>query len=395
MRDSLKSSGRRPRTAWYWPLVLLALPHCTFDFDSAGPFPSFDPGPEPAASAIMCDIPVVPGEGDDPCASMDEAASGIPLTAAATALATGVSHNIGLDFRPDVVAQCGGPGKTRFQGPFPDGFAVCLNCGAQIPAVYADPTEVCVAQCKDLINFGSGPIPDEGADAFCTANARVSTNFDKDTCFDNACTRGGTPSPDFVDPRRTPENVAWIDLFGTDDFGNTLTRIAETTGPDDDDFNAGAASAQLITSGDAWVEFEATQTNLSHVLGVRASCDDPAACPDKDHSLDDIGFSISLNSNGMVYVIESATPLTVLGPFDPPYSIGERFRVKIKDNHNGTATISYARLIGPCTIGTVCTEDEFATMAGPAPQYPLRVNVSFREQSATIANVTIVRIIEQ
>ena len=402
MRHFLKSSGRRLGAGWFWALVMLALPQCSLDSEGSDPLPSFFPGSN-ATSAIMCDIKVVPGEGADPCASPQNVADGISLTDAATALAEGRKSTLGiaLDFRQSVVEGCGGfPGKTLFYGEFPDGLAVCLNCASQMPVPYADPTEVCVAKCKDLINFGGGPFPDEGVPAFCAANARVSTNFDKTQCFPNACSPGGTPLPNFADPRRTQEDVTWIEEIGTGDFGGStsLTRTAATTGPDTIDFNAGAASAQLITTGDAWVEFGippgATETTLSHVLGVRESCIDFAACPDNP-SLDDIGFAISLNSDGQVYVIESGTPLAVFGPFGDPYTAAERFRVKIKDNHDNTATISYVRLTGPCTPGTACVEDEFHTSNGPAPQYPLRINASFREVDATIANVTMVRIIEQ
>ena len=397
MRGSLKSSGRRSSIGWYWPLVLLALPNCFQDFEALKPQPSFFPGLN-ATSAIMCDIPEVPAEGFNPCASQQEVDDGISLAEAAIALAEGRQSalGIGLDFTPSVVAGCGGPGKKPFQAPFPDGFAVCLNCGSQIPALYADPTEVCVAKCKDLVTFGGGPIPDEGVDAFC-ANARVSTNFDKTQCVLNACSPGGTLLPNFADPRRDQEHVVWTDLIHTDDFGgsNSLTQHEPATGSDPDGFNAGGASVQLITTGDAWVEFEAVETNRSHVLGVRASCDDPAACPDEDPGLGDIGFAISLAVTGEVIVIESGTPMEVLGPFDPPYTAGERFRVKIKDNLDGTATISYSRLLGACTPGTVCAEQVFHTSDGPAPQYPLRVSASFREENATIANVTLVRIIEQ
>ena len=397
MRGSLKSSGRRPSTGWYWPLVLLALPNCFLDSFGEGPGTEFFPGAG-ATSAIMCDIPKVPGEGDSLCANEDQAASGISLTEAAIALAEGRKSDIGLDFSPDKLAECeGNPAKTVFYGDFPDGLAVCLNCGSQIPALYADATEVCVAKCKDLINFGGGLSPADGVDAFCTAHARPSTNFNKDLCFDHACSGGGTLLPEFVDPRRAQELVVWIDQFGTDNSqgSNYLTRTALTSGPNDVDFNAGGASAQLITAGDAWVEFGVppgpTETTLSHVLGVRASCDDVAACPDNDPGLGDIGFAISLNSDGSVYVLESGTALQVFGPFGAPYTADERFRVKIKDNHDGTATITYSRLSGSCTPGTGC-EFVFHESDGPAPQYPLRVNATLREQGATIANVTMVRI---
>ena len=402
MSDFLKSSGRRLRAGWFLPLALLTFPMCLdFDqFDVGDPPPAFDPGNPPVTSAVMCDIPKpVIEEGSDCVVDDAEEAMGMPLTYAAIALNQGETNTLVLDYSG--TAQCSGqPKKIEFFGTFPDGLTVCLNCGTQIPAVYPGPTAVCIAKCKDLLNAGDALTPDEGVDAFCEANARPSTNFDKDACYEGFCTNGGTPDPSAVDPRRAQEPVAWIDQFGTDNsFGsNFLTDNSPTTGPNTEDFNAGAASAQLITAGDAWVEFgvppEPGETTLSHVLGVRASCDDPAACPDTDHSLDDIGFSISLNSDGQVYVIESGPPLEVFGPFGAPYTGFDRFRVKIKDNHDGTATISYSRLVGPCAVGTACAEDEFHTSDGPAPQYPLRINASFREEGATIANVTVMRIIQ-
>jgi len=60
------------------------------------------------------------------------------------------------------------------------------------------------------------------------------------------------------------------------------------------------------------------------------------------------------------------------------------------DNHDGTATISYSRFHA-CTPGPLCTEDVFYTSL-QTPNYPLRVDASFREQNATLTNVTLVRI---
>ena len=406
MRDSLKSAVRWLSTSWFWPLVLLVLPNCGLSSDGLPLTEQLNPGPEPRTTAVMCDIPRVHGEGTGPCATQGDVDSGngISLTEAATALATGRKSSVGmgLDYSPTMLNACLDlPGKTVFYGPYPDGLTVCLNCETQIPVFHADPTAVCIAKCKDLLNFGGGPAPDEGVTSYCEANARVSTNFKKDECYADFCSAAGTPISNPVDPRRTPENMSWADQIGTDNqFGsNFLTRIAATTGPDTIDFNAGAASGELITTGDAWVEFGAppgaTETTLSHVLGVRESCPKISDCPDTDPSLGDIGFAISLNSDGQVYVIESGPALAVFGPFGAPYTGVDRFRVKITDRHDGTATISYVRLVGPCTPGTECAEDEFYTHVGAGPQYPLRVNASFREHGATIANVTIVRIIEQ
>src|SRR5262249_16280762 len=216
--------------------------------------------------------------------------------------------NVGLDDSPFALNQCSNlPQKTEFQGPFPAGFQVCLNANTQIPAVYADGNAVCVAQCLDLINAGDVE-PPGGADAFCQANAHVSTNFDKFSPFPNACSSAGTPIA-FIDPRGIPEDVKWTatDLIGTcvADAGSTtsgsggnLTRSAGTKNPPD--FNGGGASDQIITHGDGWVEFEARETTpFSHVLGLRhTECN---SCTDGDPSLDDpdpgltdISFGISL-----------------------------------------------------------------------------------------------------
>lgn len=390
MRDFLESCGRRFSAGWFWPLVLLALPNC--GLNSAGLQSSypFNPGSGPLTGAVMCDIPKVTGEGGD-CADASEAGSGMSRARAAVALASGEQNTLALDFSEGATTACGGfPRKTEFFGTFPDGYAVCLNCPQMIPAAYADSNAVCVAKCKELIDL-DGPDPAEGVVAYCQANAHVSTNFNKNICFDNACTDGGTSLPGFFDPRRNAEPVSWTDTIGTSPTGNSLKRTAPTTGAGTIDFNAGAASKQVITTGDAWVEFEASGTNLSHVLGVRQGCTDPTACPDGDPSLDDIGFAISLNNDGQVYVIESAGGLNVQGPFGT-YAAGERFRIHIVDNNDKTATVSYWRVTGPCSAGTICTETQFASQIAPSPQYPLQIDASFREENAIVANVTVMRI---
>jgi hypothetical protein len=49
---------------------------------------------------------------------------------AAVALAEGVSSSILLDFSNSATMACGGAPKAKqMQGPFPDGVALCLNCG--------------------------------------------------------------------------------------------------------------------------------------------------------------------------------------------------------------------------------------------------------------------------
>ena len=396
MRDFLKAGVRRLASAWFWALVLLALPNCSFQPGGLGPLPHLTRGELPHSSAIMCDIEKYQGPTRR-CATSQDLMMGIPLTEAAEALATGRSSNIGLDYSAAAQLACGDgvPQAIDFQGSFPDGFAVCLNCGV-IPTIHADATAVCVAQCQDLVEAGAAPFPPDTL-AFCTDNAHPATNFPESGCFDNACSTGGTLRPDFADPRRVPEPVVWTDLIGTMAVGNTLTRTAPTTGTGYADLNAGAVSTQWITHGDAYVEWEAGQAGVSRVAGfseVPGGC--PFPCHDSDPTAVDMGFSMSLNSLGQIIVIEHG-----LVPTDPPqpdgswgtYVVGERFRVNLKDNHDGTAAVTYTRVVGTCVPGNPCMEAPIYTHhLGPPAAYPLRVDTTFREQNGSLVNVNIVRI---
>ena len=141
---------------------------------------------------------------------------------------------------------------------------------------------MCVAKCKDLLYYGPPPYPEGGISGFRQANARASTNFAEHVCFalTPAAARGGLPDTNFFDPRRRPEPVKWHDasLIDTEPIENSLRRIAG----DGVAFNAGAASEPLITHGDGWVESEANETNMSHALGLSASCANASVCPDQD-----------------------------------------------------------------------------------------------------------------
>ena len=406
MRDHKQSSGGLMILGWLLPLVLLVLPNCTLsvtglpgggdpppdcqpgdpECDPPDPVEEFKPGTDPS-DAILCDIPKALEE----CATQAEAddPDNISLAEAATALVNGDFKSFALDFS-DPIACAGLPKKITFFGEFPDGVRVCINCGTQIPTEYATPTQACIAKCTDLVNI-QGPVPPEGAAAFCEANARLATNH-QETCYQGACTIGGSPNLSWVDPRKSPEPVQWIDHIGTTDDGgtNNLERAAITSGATTADFDAGAASAQTFAkNGDGWVEFAAADgVDKVHVLGLRTSCADPSNCADTDPHIETVGFAIDLNSDGMVYVLEpGATPGTfdVFGPFGS-YAIGERYRIRVTDHLDGAAAISYHRVVGGVE------QPSFATNTNANPSYPLRVDTTFREQFARISDVTIVRI---
>jgi len=379
MRSFVKSIGPRMRAGWFLPLLLLALPNCALQVGGLTNPDAFDGGPQPESSAIMCDIPKAPDPGSSGCANSTETGLGLSLAHAAVALVQGEQTSIGLDLSAAAEASCGGlPKKTEFQGPWPDGYAVCLNCAKQIPGKYADANAACVAMCVSLVSSG-GAEPAGGAQAFCTSNAHVATNFDPNDCYDDACSDGGTLRPDFVDPRRAQEPVEWTDLIGTSAAGNDLSRILATDG----NFDAGAASKQTITRGDAWVEFEATENNMGHVIGLS-----PDVGTDSDPSPADIAFGIRLGVNGKILVFEGGAQVgTSLGLYDA----GDRFRVQLTDNLDGTATVTYVELNGPCKAGTICSSSVLATSAKSA-SYPVRISASLGNAAATLKNVTLVRI---
>ena len=393
MRAFLKSSRRWLTIGWFWPLVLLALPNCAsligvedWNGGPTTPSTSFDPGPGPRTSLIMCDIPL---PDQDPCLLPTE--TGVALENAAVALIDNESSANGLDLSPDVVNnQCNlFPGKTVFYGgKFPDGYPVCLNSIAQIPVHYADPNEVCVAQCKDLIML------DGGSGAFCQMNAHVSTNFDPANVYLGACNDSGTPllPPDFVDPRRAPVDVAWTDFIKTTPEGTSSLKRPATSEPPTGEFDAGAVSKQLIFHGNGWVEFAANETGVSHVLGLsHVPCDPdvPDGCNpppiDSDASLL-IDFTINLNADGRYYLLEGGNLVT--GPdineSYGTYDAHDRFRIQFNDNLDGTAAISYWWIdcsTGPCIPQKIDHD-------GAGAKYPLRVDSSFREPNATLENVT-------
>jgi hypothetical protein len=392
MRHFPGAGVRRFASAWwFWAVVLIALPNCAFDSSGTGGPLTLAPSDLPHTSAVMCDIrkyqPIVR------CATPQDLEIGIPFAEAAEALVDGRTSNVGLDYSPEAQEDCGDgtPKAIDFFGAFPEGTVVCLNCEA-IGTEYANATEVCIAQCQDLVERGDGPFPPDIL-SFCTATARPSTHFPAAGCFENACTEGGTLRTNFDDPRRIPDPVVWRDRIGTAAFGSDLTQTSPSTMGNV--FGAGAVSEQWIDHGDGYVEFHASETNLSHVIGfaeVPAACAFP--CEDSDPGFEDIAFALSLNLDGRVYLLERG--LLVMGPdlngSFGTYFAGERFRVRVKDNFDGTATVRYTRIIGACAPGTTCNESPIFEQVADSAAYPLRAAAAFREQNATLAAVDIVRL---
>jgi hypothetical protein len=412
MCSFLKSCGRRLSGGFFWIAVLLILPNCALPVSGLpgggggpepgpeNPGPNFNPGPVPRNSVIFCYIEKpVPRK----CMTPDDIENGIGirLKEAAIALNEGNTGNIGIDESSAARARCDGlgfgevPELVEFQGAFPEGFPVCVNCDGAIGGDITDVNVACQVRCLDFFTTATEgtEIPENPPDAdsvvFCT-HARAATNQPLDTCFPGLCTAAGTLLPDYLDPRRASEPVKWqaplvdVDVVGA--TGTDLTRI----GGVGDDFDAGAASEQHIKRGDAFVEFSALHNNQGHVIGF-AQIPDPCAapCPDPGPGLSDITFGLVLSAGGKVDVRDNG--VDVIGT-DPDgtfggYVAGERFRVRLRDNSDGTAVVSFTRLA--CT--PACTEDEIYSTVAQVP-YAFRVEASLRQVGATLTDVRVVRI---
>jgi hypothetical protein len=387
---------------------LLALPACNqiyglSETTLAPSPPELDPGGLPRTYAIFCEIE----RSAEPrrCATAEEVASGafIPQSRAAVALNTRETGNVSLDYSADATAACGGlPQVVTYEGSYPEGSPTCLKYIDVVGVKYSDPNEVCIALCNDLNRPKNGQVP-SSLQTFCIEHARASTNFpiaDSDVKifglggFLGACSPEGALRPDFdiddpqqpalIDPRRVSDPVKWdpaslVGVAVTGSAGNNLTRTLAGT------VNAGAAGTEIITRGDAYLEFAATETDKRRRIGLAfGTAPNPTPGPNQ------IEFGIELGSDGIARVVEGSNVRSTFGPYTP----GQVFRVRVTaDNGSGTATVSYSALMATCLPGTPCAENVFYTHTGGAPvSYPLHIDSSIPDEGGTLTNVRILRI---
>ena len=396
MRVSWKSIA-----GWLMPLCYLALPNCTFTPPGPAPEHNLQPGPNPRRTVVFCDVEKPLGRR---CAKQEDLDLGIPLAAAAVALRKGEKSTIGLDFSPEARSRCnGGPEAVRFECSFPNGCEIGMNC-SQIGEgkKYRNENAVCRDFCADLFGeqrangaFIPENPPDPQVIDYCRARARASTNFTapcSDFFYIGACNDEGALLPTFEDPRRHLEAVHWRHRVGVATSGassNTLTKTAPGTGT----FDAGAASEQTITRGDAFVEFTAVSVDTARALGFSVGVASPTA-PDTNPTLAGIGFGIRLSPAGDLFIHESSDQEIPGGNPNgsfATYASGDRIRIELVDNNTTipTATIRYLLVPGGCT-GPLCGGIVLRT-AGPAP-YPFRVDASLRTQGGSLDDVNMVRI---
>lgn len=390
----------RLKNGLFWLAVLLALPNCSIDRTGLLAPQNLDRGDRPWSDAVFCEIPT----SERRCASTltdAQRASAIRLSEAAIALVEGRSSTIGLDDSEEAMARCSGePEAVFFEGEFPKGLHVCLNCGVlETGGPYAhDANLVCRNRCYDfhgatLEESTSTPLipPSDAVRAFCDANARVATNMDPNRCFAGVCDDGMLRS-DFSDSRRFTEPVIWTNLIGTTAEGtafNTLTRAAPFTGMND----AGAVSQQWIEHDDAFVEFGVTRNHQLGFTEIPAGCAPP--CDDTDPDIRGITLAMDFGgTDGRVYIFEGGVKVDgpdVNGSFGT-YAPGDRFRISLRANRaSNVATITYSRLIGACTPGTVCNLSVLRAHPGTV-RYPVRVDTSLQEPGTSLTDVRIARV---
>ena len=390
-------------------IVLTTLPGCSLFFkperppDPTTPDPGFNlvRGPLPRADVVFCDVALTRR-----CATPLDIQNGIRLSEAAVALNEGRSSGIGIDDSPAAMERCrdvtGGPEAVLFDGMFPEGLPVCVNCAEVVGPgkVNADAAAVCQAYCYDLVleppneDGLTYPVTPPTADTIdgCRAAASVSVNMTLDACIANACDDAGTLTHFYVDPRRVPEAVVWTDVVGAEPggaAGNDLIRTMVTTGA----FDTGAISQQRFTRGYGFVEFSAAG-GFSQIVGLSqlpVGCSEP--CSDGDATDGSIHFGVLVRYDGAFFVYESGVQRAgpgLDGSFGPSMP-GDRFRVFVRDNADGTASVLYTKLVGTCTPGALCNETIFYTSTN-AVRYPLRVDSSLFHQGATVTDVRVMRI---
>jgi hypothetical protein len=379
--------------------AMLAFSGCSFH-PSAGT--NFEPGPTPQSHVVFCDVEQL-GTGFDNtsrvCADQFTGPAPVALTNAALALNTGATSQFALDKSSAAVGRCGSNGEVvQFQGQFPQGSPVCLNCGAQTqtPSASADANAVCVARCEDISQPSPPAVPPPAAiSTFCTNHAHVSTNVPAAGCpmgYDNACSDAGTLLTTFSDPRILPEPVIWTQLTNVATSGadnNTLTQTVASV--PQGQYQAQGVSQQQLGFGDAYIEFSSGETNTSKLIGFSAISQGCNQCTDSDTTPADITFSVNLANDGNMYVLHGTTLVPgggVNGSFTP-YAPGDRFRITVTDQNDGTFIVLYSKLALPCTPGSLCNLTNLLTDTVHGT-YPIRIDTALRDLGASLTDVRLV-----
>src|SRR4029450_2214282 len=110
------------------------------------------------------------------------------------------------------------------------------------------------------------------------------------------------------------EDVTWTNAVKVTVTGNSVTN----TGGAGNNWDAGAASLQVIRDGYGYVEFTATETNLSRLCGLSNG--------DSGVADTDVDFAIKLKPSGVLKVTEGGTEVGS----NFTYASGDKLRVEAR-----------------------------------------------------------------
>jgi hypothetical protein len=100
---------------------------------------------------------------------------------------------------------------------------------------------------------------------------------------------------------------------------------------------------------------------------------------------------VNLAVDGNMYVLHNGALVMgggVNGSFTP-YAPGDRFRITVTDQNDGTFIATYSKLVLPCTPGSPCNQSTLLTDTVHGT-YPIRIDTSLRDLGATLTDVTLV-----
>ncbi|MCM2258315.1 MAG: S8 family serine peptidase, partial [Vicinamibacteria bacterium] len=158
-----------------------------------------------------------------------------------------------------------------------------------------------------------------------------------------------------------PPAAMWTNVVGVAPSGASLTKTAVTS-----NWDAGAVSVQMLSSGDGCVEFTATETTTYRALGLGTG--------DANQGIGDIEHGIALFPGAGFSVYESGAARTA---GSGTFASGDVFSVCVE-----SGVVKYRRNGAPIYTSLV------------APSYPLRVDTSLYSPGSTITNVRVLGLVE-
>jgi hypothetical protein len=152
----------------------------------------------------------------------------------------------------------------------------------------------------------------------------------------------------------TLREVIWESPVDTAIEGNSLRRASGLG------WNAGAISKQLITGGEGYIEFTATEVSTNRVCGFSVA--------NSGTKFQNVDFALLLTDGGALYVYESGLEKASVGG----YSSGDRLRIEVS-----SGAVRYKR------------NGALLYSSATSPSYPLRADAALHDPEATISDAVI------